>query len=142
MPTAHHARIFMRWRLVFPSCQKLPSLLPNCWRSIFNIFAKNQRWQLNLPNCWRCSNWFGAVLVWILRRFLGHLRASPRVWQIELTSLIFGKNIKNTPPTVWQKTWAIFGNLGKTSLQRVNIRARRAVGIVFLVRWEGEKRNK
>ena len=39
----------------FPSCQKLPSLLPNCWRSIFNVFAKNQRWQLDLPNCWRCS---------------------------------------------------------------------------------------
>ena len=31
------------------------------------------------------------------------LRASPAVWQIELPSLIFGKNIKNTPPTVWQK---------------------------------------
>jgi len=33
------------------------------------------------------------------------LRASPAVWQIELPSLIFGKNVKNTPPTVWQKTW-------------------------------------
>jgi hypothetical protein len=32
-------------------------------------------------------------------------RASPAVWQIELPSLIFGKNVKNTPPTVWQKTW-------------------------------------
>ena len=32
------------------------------------------------------------------------VRASPAVWQIELPSLIFGKNIKNTPPTVWQKT--------------------------------------
>jgi hypothetical protein len=32
-------------------------------------------------------------------------RASPAVWQIKLPSLIFGKNIKNTPPTVWQKTW-------------------------------------
>ena len=57
------------------------------------------------------------------------LRASPRVWQIELPSLIFGKNVKNTHPTVWQKNLAIFGNLGKTSLQRVNIRARRAVGM-------------
>ena len=47
----------------FPSCQKLPSLLPNCWRSIFNIFAKNQRWQLDLPNCWRCSN---AILIIML----------------------------------------------------------------------------
>ena len=28
-----------------------------------------------------------------------------RVWQIELSSLIFVKNIKNTPPTVWQKTY-------------------------------------
>ena len=33
------------------------------------------------------------------------VRASPTVWQIELPSLIFGKNVKNTPPTVWQKTW-------------------------------------
>jgi len=33
------------------------------------------------------------------------LRASPAVWQIELSFLIFGKNVKNTPPTVWQKTW-------------------------------------
>ena len=33
------------------------------------------------------------------------LRASPAVWQIELASLIFDKNVKNTPPTVWQKTW-------------------------------------
>ena len=52
----------------FPSCQKLPSLLPNCWRSIFNVFVKNQRWQLDLLNCWRCSvvfswgaDWDGAV---------------------------------------------------------------------------------
>jgi len=35
----------------------LPNLLPNCWRSIFNVFAKNQRWQLDLPNCWKCSKW-------------------------------------------------------------------------------------
>ena len=34
-----------------------------------------------------------------------HVRASPRVWQIELPSLIFDKNVKNTPPTIWQKTW-------------------------------------
>ena len=33
------------------------------------------------------------------------LRASPAVWQIELSSLIFGKNVKNAPLTVWQKTW-------------------------------------
>ena len=33
------------------------------------------------------------------------VKASLRVWQIELPSLIFGKNIKNTPPTVWQKIW-------------------------------------
>jgi len=33
------------------------------------------------------------------------IRASPAVWQIELPSLIFGKNIKNTHPTVWQNTW-------------------------------------
>jgi len=33
------------------------------------------------------------------------LRASLAVWQIELPSLIFGKNVKNTHPTVWQKTW-------------------------------------
>ena len=39
----------------FSSCQKLPSLLPNCWMSIFNIFVKNQRWQLDLPNYGRCS---------------------------------------------------------------------------------------
>jgi len=36
---------------------------------------------------------------------MGLLRVSPRVWQIELPSLIFGKNVKNTLPTVWQKTW-------------------------------------
>jgi len=36
---------------------------------------------------------------------IAHVRASPAVWQIELPSLIFGKNVKNTPPTVWQKTW-------------------------------------
>jgi hypothetical protein len=33
------------------------------------------------------------------------LRASPVIWQIELSSLIFGKNVKNIHPTVWQKTW-------------------------------------
>jgi hypothetical protein len=32
------------------------------------------------------------------------VRASPAVWQIELLYLIFGKNVKNTPPTVWQNT--------------------------------------
>jgi len=37
--------------------------------------------------------------------FCGKVRASPAVWQIELPFLIFGKNVKNTPPTVWQKTW-------------------------------------
>ena len=37
--------------------------------------------------------------------FLSVVRASPAVWQIELSSLIFGKNVKNTPPTIWQKTW-------------------------------------
>ena len=58
------------------------------------------------------------------------LRASPRVWQIELASLIFGKNIKNTPPTVWQKTWQFLATWKKTSLQRVNIRVQRVVGIV------------
>jgi hypothetical protein len=47
MPTVGRALIFTRWRVVFPSYQKLSSLLPNCWRSIFNIFAKNQRWQLD-----------------------------------------------------------------------------------------------
>ena len=53
MPTA---RVYLRaggW--FFPSCQKLLSLLPNCWRSIFNVFVKNQRWQIDLPNSWRCS---------------------------------------------------------------------------------------
>ena len=25
------------------------------WRSIFNVFTKNQIWQFDLPNCWRCS---------------------------------------------------------------------------------------
>ena len=34
----------------------------------------------------------------------GQVTASLRVWQIKLSSLIFDKNIKNTPPTVWQKT--------------------------------------
>ena len=38
------------------------------------------------------------------KRGLGKGRASPAVWQIELASLIFGKNVKNTHPTVWQKT--------------------------------------
>ena len=43
--------------------------------------------------------WVDRALVWVPK-----LRASPAVWQIELSSLIFGKNVKNTPPTVWQKT--------------------------------------
>jgi hypothetical protein len=30
MPTVSRVRIFTRWRLVFLSCQKLPSFLPNC----------------------------------------------------------------------------------------------------------------
>jgi hypothetical protein len=47
---------------------------------------------------------------------------------IELPSLIFWKNVKNTPPAVWQKT-----------LEHVNIRARLTVGIVVCRRWEGEK---
>ena len=41
----------------------------------------------------------------ILVGLIFNFRASPRVWQIELSSLIFGKNVKNTTPTVWQKTW-------------------------------------
>ena len=51
-------------------------------------------------------------LLWFARRrgggsfsWIDVIRASPAVWQIELSSLIFGKNVKNTPPTVWQKTW-------------------------------------
>jgi len=40
-------------------------------------------------------------------------RASPAVWQIEFPSLIFGKNVKNTPPTVWQKTWQILATWEK-----------------------------
>jgi hypothetical protein len=32
-------------------------LLPNCWRCIFNVFAKkNQRWQIDLSNSRRCSS--------------------------------------------------------------------------------------
>jgi hypothetical protein len=27
--------------------------------------------------------------------------------------LFFGKNFKNTPPTIWQKTWHFFWQLGK-----------------------------
>jgi len=46
---------------------------------------------------------------WLATTLLIHnlviLRASPSIWQIELPSLIFSKNVKNTPPTVWQKTW-------------------------------------
>ena len=38
-----------------------------------------------------------------------HMETSA-VWQIELSSLIFGKNVKNTPPTVWQKTWQLGKN--------------------------------
>jgi hypothetical protein len=33
------------------------------------------------------------------------VRVSPTICQIGLASLIFGKNAKNTPPTVWQRTW-------------------------------------
>ena len=40
----------------------------------------------------------------VLNIQLYYFRASPAVWQIELSSLIFGKNVKNTSPTVWQKT--------------------------------------
>jgi hypothetical protein len=40
----------------------------------------------------------------------------------------FGKNVKNTPPTVWQKTF--FGNLRKNSLQRINVRAQLVVRII------------
>ena len=38
-----------------PSCHILPSRLPNCWRSVLSVFAKNQGCQLHLPNFWRCS---------------------------------------------------------------------------------------
>ena len=37
----------------------MPSLLPNYWRGIFNVFAKNQRCQPDLANCWRCYAWKG-----------------------------------------------------------------------------------
>ena len=37
-----------------PSCHILPSRLPNCWRSVLSVFAKNQGCQLHLPNFWRC----------------------------------------------------------------------------------------
>ena len=47
-----------------------------------------------------------------------YLRASPAVWQIELPSLIFGKNVKKYSSNSLAKDLAIFGNLGKTSLQR------------------------
>jgi hypothetical protein len=62
MLTVSHTRIFTRWRLFFPSCQKLSSLLPNYWKSIFNIFPKNQSWQHDLANCWKRSK--GVIHVW------------------------------------------------------------------------------
>jgi hypothetical protein len=43
------------------------------------------------------------------------IRVSPAVWQIELPSLIFDKNVKNTPPTVWQKTWYFLATSEKSS---------------------------
>ena len=38
-----------------PSCHILPSCLPNCWRGVLSVLAKNQGCQLHSPNCWRCS---------------------------------------------------------------------------------------
>ena len=48
---------------------------------------------------------YGVPNKFLLNFINTELRASPAVWQIELLFLIFGKNVKNTPPTVWQKTW-------------------------------------
>ena len=47
------------------------------------------------------------LVSWVLRQaaVIHHLIASSAVWRIELSSLIFSKNVKNTPQTVWQKTW-------------------------------------
>ena len=42
-------------REFLPSCHILPSHLPNCWRGVLSVFAKNQGCQLYLPNFWRCS---------------------------------------------------------------------------------------
>jgi hypothetical protein len=57
MSSALRAHIFTK--LFFPSCQNLLSLLPNCWRSIFNVFAKfkddNTIWQ-TAGDTLRCSN--------------------------------------------------------------------------------------
>jgi hypothetical protein len=51
------------------------------------------------------------------------LRESSAVCQIELPSLIFfGKNAKILLQQL-AKDLAIFGNLGKTSLQRINLHA-------------------
>jgi len=81
-----------------PSCHILPSRLPNCWRGVLSVFAKNQGCQLHLPNCWRC---------W----------ASPTtVCQIRLPFLFFWKNTKNMPPTVWHSTWQILATWKKEVL--------------------------
>jgi len=73
---------------------------------------------------------------------IGHIRASPAVWQIELPSLIFGKNVKNTPPTVWQKTWQFLTTWEKpASSAQIYVRGAQLASW-FLIRWEGEKRNK
>jgi hypothetical protein len=50
MLSTRHTHIFTRWRLFFPSFQQLSHLLSKYWRSIFNVFANNQIWQLDLAN--------------------------------------------------------------------------------------------
>jgi hypothetical protein len=52
-----HARILMRWRLFSPSFQKLPSPLPNCWRSVFGVFCKKS----NMPTWVTLSTHFCPI---------------------------------------------------------------------------------
>ena len=58
------------------------------------------------------------------------MRASPAVWQIELPSLIFGKNVKNSPPTVWQKTWQFLATWENQPPARKYTRAARGWHVV------------
>ena len=56
------------------------------------------------------------------------VRASPAVWQIELLYLIFGKNVKNTPPTVWQNTLQFLAIWEKPASSAVGIVVSSQVG--------------
>ena len=82
---AEYARVSLRpGGRFFSSYQKLSRLLPNCWRGVFNVFAKNQGCQLDLANRWRCSEETVVVhILWGILKLAWSLAVISYAWNHE-----------------------------------------------------------